>query len=127
MDRKVLIAAYWEHYRRFTSGVREDRVSADELLWASQFVDDAVSSGGAGVIELLCDLAAGAPDLRALSYLGAGPVEELLVNADTTVVDAVDAAARRVPRFRTALCCAWFDDHLRPDDARRLRRFGEPL
>lgn len=79
------------------------------------------------MIELLCDLAAGAPDERALSYLGAGPVEDLLAKADSAVVDAVDAATRRDPRFRTALRCAWFDDHLDSDDARRLRRFGPPL
>lgn len=127
MERAGLVAAYWEHHRRLSSEVREDRLAADELTWASEFVRDSVRSEGVGVLELLCDLAAGAPDLQALAFLGAGPVEDLLADGDRTVVDAVDAAARRDPRFRTAVRCAWFDDRLDPDDARRLRRFGRPF
>lgn len=45
VERGRLVATYWQYYRRITSEVRSDRVSADELMWASEFVDDAVGSG----------------------------------------------------------------------------------
>jgi hypothetical protein len=57
--------------------------------------------------------------------LGAGPVESYLETEPD--VPRVDQLARSHPRFRTALRCAWFDSKLSPEDAARLRRFGDPL
>jgi hypothetical protein len=75
-------------------------------------------------LELLELLAERAPDEKALGYLGAGALEDYLgVSPD---VDRVEQAALRNERFRVALTGAWFDRKLSPDDAKRLRRFGEP-
>jgi hypothetical protein len=41
-------------------------------------------------------------------------------------MNQVEDAARRNENFRTALWCAWYDDHVSPDVRARLRVFGEP-
>ena len=79
------------------------------------------------VMRLLLALADGAPDGAALAYLGAGPIEDLLGADAANCVDAIDEAARRNERFRTALRCASFDHHVAPAIAERLRRFGPPI
>jgi hypothetical protein len=58
-----------------------------------------------GFIELLAERA---PEgVEPLAYLGAGPLEGYLdSNPD---VPAVENAAKRSERFRTALRCAWAD------------------
>jgi hypothetical protein len=67
------------------------------------------------------------PDDQALAYLGAGPVEDFLLerHADD-VIDQVEVAARRSAGFRSALHCAHYDDVVAPDARDRLRRFGDP-
>jgi hypothetical protein len=103
-----------------------ERLAADEWHWASEDVDRRVAED-TDVIALLVGLADGAPDDPALAYLGAGPVESLVVGRGAAVVDEVEAAARRSERFQIALRCAWFDETLPPDAAERLRRFGPPI
>jgi hypothetical protein len=126
VDRSGLIATYWEHYRLSTSDVREDRLRSAELAWACDDVEATVETDRVAALELLGDLATAAPDERALSYLGAGPVEQALRGADAEAVSAVDALARRNQHFRTALRSAWFDDQLDPGDRARLRRLAPP-
>ncbi len=123
MDLDSIVDAYWEHYRR----------SDEELFWAWEAVEASMTSDGNaedqyGVdrIQMLMALADRAPGEKALAYLGAGPVENLLVYHEPNI-DRVDEAARRHRSFRTALRCACFDAHIPAADAKHLRRFGPPL
>jgi uncharacterized protein DUF6869 len=90
--------------------------------------DDEIAERELGVdrVGLSIALAARAPDQAALTYLGAGPIENLLVYHEPSI-DVIDQAARHNESFRNALRSAWFDDRIAPADAQRLRRFGPPL
>jgi hypothetical protein len=126
-DTGAIAAAYWEHHRRSTSPDRAVRTTADDYEWASTDIDERIHSQPVEAIELLMEIADGAPSGGALAYLGAGPIEDLIRrNGTDTVIDGVEAAARRSSNFRTALRCAWYDDDVAPDVRDRLRRFGSP-
>jgi hypothetical protein len=127
VDRAEVIEAYWRHYRQSTSDVRADRLDADESFWAWEAVYQSVDDPDDDVMALLSALADAAPDVDALAYLGAGPIENLLYRHAARFGDEVEAAARRDEKFRTALRCAWFDNRVDPQLAARLRRFGPPL
>ena len=120
-----LAAAYWDHYRLFTSKDRAERLRSDELDWASDEIDELVAEQPDDAISTLVFLADAAPDDGALGYLGAGPVEELIIgHGSDVVIDRVEGAARRNERFRMALASAWYDDHVTPEVRERLRVFG---
>lgn len=131
MELGEVVEAYWEYYGQFSDGAsRPERLAADEFSWASDAVDlslmsDEIAERQVGVdrVRLLMALADRAPDQAALAYLGAGPIEELL-RCHEPNIGRFDNAAGQNERFRYALLCAWFDDHIAPADAQRLRRFG---
>ncbi len=117
--------AYWRHYVMAFRGDRQQRMGAQELDWAEEEVHQAMQDP-LGAVKLMVDLADAAPDDEALSYLGAGPIEELVGRFHADVVQEVDDAARQNDRFRYALRSAWLDGKV-PDPVRdRLRRFGPP-
>jgi hypothetical protein len=132
VDAEVAIDAYWHHYLLAHMGGSADRLEAEGYFWAYEWVEAAVAGKVKGEapetdpIDLMVKLAKRAPDDMALAYLGAGPVENYLARPSADI-DAVDRAARRDARFRTALRCAWFEHSLPSSDAERLRRFGPPL
>lgn len=122
-----VVSAYWKHYELSTSADRDDRLRADEFYWAWEQIDARICDlAPADAIALLILLADAAPSDPALVYLGAGPIEDLLVTRAAEVVDAIDDAARANAKFRDALTAAWYDEHVPPEIAHRLRRFGEP-
>ena len=126
-DFADLAAGYWENYRRATSEDRTVRKSADQTQWAWEAIEELVCREPENAIAALTVLADAAPDDAALAYLGAGPVENLLRDCSSAVViDRVEGAAARNANFRKALRCAWFDDHVSPAVAKRLRSFGDP-
>jgi hypothetical protein len=126
-DLVELVETYWEYYRRSTSDDRAVQRSANEAWWAWGEIEERVRSKPADAIELLTTAADAAPGDGALAYLGAGPVENLLRGCQSVeVIDRIDGAARRNENFRKALRYAWFDDHVSPTVAERLRRFGSP-
>jgi hypothetical protein len=54
-------------------------------------------------------------------------VENLLRHHGSSIVfDRVEGAARRSRAFASALCCAWYDEHVPDSVRRRLRAFGDP-
>jgi hypothetical protein len=118
-----LVDAYWEHYRLSTSSERAERLSADSTRWAVDEVD-AIASDDDRAVPLMVALADAADDAQALAYLGAGPIEDVVLAGSPAVVDRIEGAAERSERFRYALRCAWFDGHIPPAVSVRLRRFG---
>lgn len=124
MDPSDLAATYWEHYRLAFSEDRKDRLEAERIRDGVGEVDAAVFDNTPGVVPLLVTLAEAAPDDAALAYLGAGPIEDLLGRHALDVVDQIDDQARQNERFQYALRCAWFDDKVPEQVAKRLRLFG---
>lgn len=127
------MTGYWSHYEYLTSDNRGQRAFGGSDDWADERVrahlsgaDEDLPEGVTDKVALLVALADGAPDLAALAFLGAGPIEDLL-RAGTADIELVDAAARKNENFRCALRCAWFDDDLAPTESTQLRRFGPPL
>lgn len=121
-----LVSGFWESYRLSSSAISADRLSAREFAWAAAEVDDRVQDDPSEVFDLLIALADAAPDDAALAYLGAGPIEDLLVHHGSDVVfDRVEGWARCNEHFRKALRCAWFDADLPQPVVARLRRFGD--
>ena len=125
MADATLPESYWRRYVLMFQGNREQRLAAGELDWADGEVREALGEP-LKAVGLLVRLADAAPDEQALAYLGAGPIEDLLVDPSSALVDEVDQAARKNQNFRYALRCAWFDDHVSPAVRTRLRRFGAP-
>ena len=120
---QALAARYWEHYD--LTAAKGDGGAAGEELWDDvEAVNAAARENAPEAVSLLVAVAEAAPDNVALAYLGAGPVEELLIGHAEDVVEAVDLAAQGSERFRYALRCAWFDDEVPAEVAERLRRFG---
>jgi hypothetical protein len=124
-----LADAYWAHYGLSTSKERSERLRAQELRWADEAVEAIVrtqheqETARLGLLILLADRSPGTT--QALAYLGAGPVEQYLETEPD--LPAVERAAGKSERFRTAVRCAWFDKKLAPEDAARLRALGDPL
>ena len=84
-------------------------------MWAWKEVQEAVASRDPKVVLLLERLADSAPSEAALAYLGAGPLEDLLHLHDATLIDRVEAAARRSSQFRSAVASVWYsggDEHV---------------
>ncbi len=126
-DLPELALAYWETYAMTFSGDRTDRLKGEESWWAWEEVEERVRLHPEDSIEVLTYLADTAPDDAALAYLGAGPIEDLVCyGGSDVVIDRVEGAAVRNGNFRKALRCAWFDAHVEPSVAKRLRRFGDP-
>jgi len=131
VDAQELTGAYWRNYE--LAHVSEDDEGAEEFFWAFEAVEE-ITHGNAtdcdlplDPLDLIVRLADRAPDdVKALAYLGAGPVEDYLRYGDPDI-RRVERAAETNPRFCVALRCAWFDDDLPNEDAARLRRFGPPL
>src|ERR1700724_2176028 len=71
--------------------------------------------------ELTLSLVAKASNPRTLSYVAAGPMEDLLNNHGSAVIDRVEIAARRDSKFRLALCDVWGTSRVAGDIFDRVR------
>jgi hypothetical protein len=122
-----LVSAYWRHYH-LTTGTPvpsppqgsnkevvidavalqpdADLLAAGDDLWDAWIeVDQCAKGGGPEAILLLVALAIAAPDERALCYLGAGPLEDLVTNHGSRLAEELDEVLDREPRLRAALGC----------------------
>jgi ABC-type nitrate/sulfonate/bicarbonate transport system substrate-binding protein len=88
-----LVEAYLRHYAE----------KDDSLFWAWQQLQDYLSSDPARAWSLTLKLIAAAPTPEALSYIGAGPLEDLLYGRGEQFIDEVERLARQDPKFRRAL------------------------
>src|SRR5436309_1088793 len=103
------------HHRLVTSGDRSERRQADEWFWAWERVHGLVDKTGAAALPLLIRLCDAAP-ADAVGYIGAGPIEELLMLYGSSVVDAVGDAARKSPSFARELSRIYRRDNLSERD-----------
>lgn len=120
-----LVVMYWRYFALSTSDRRKDRLLAvqggDDR--ASEWVDEAASSGRNEAVDLIERLARAAPDDAAVAYLGAGPLENLLNNHGVRLLDELEQAARRSKPFRAALATVWYSG-ASPTVLDRLHKFG---
>jgi hypothetical protein len=124
-----LVAEYWEFWPLFR-GNREERLAAEHGA-ADDAVREAIGVGDPSVVSLLVALAEGAPSDDDAGLLGAGPVEDLLTlhgprmaqPEGKELLDEVDSAARRSPRFRLALKSVSMGDQIPTKVQEQLLRF----
>jgi tetratricopeptide (TPR) repeat protein len=88
-----LIATYFRHF-----------ATKDEaLFWAWERLQEYVTADPRKAWELTVQLIAAAPDARALAYVAAGPLEDLLYAQGALFVDEVERLASSDPKFLSAL------------------------
>jgi hypothetical protein len=104
-----VVSAYWAQHR-LSSGDRASRLRAesDEFGWASDVVVEATAEGSAQVLTLL-DALLDAPEADPC-FLGAGPVEELLVNHGSRFAADIALRCRQSAAWRDAVACVWLSD-----------------
>jgi hypothetical protein len=123
MPRDELVAAYWRYSEACDASGGGPEV--DDLRWAWDYVFWAMVDGYQGAMQLLVDLAHGAPaGDDPLCELGAGPLEDLLRLHPNSFVDQVEEAARIDPAVRRALRCVWFGPDMTPVQIERLQRIA---
>jgi hypothetical protein len=97
----------WEVLR---SGTRPERVALERQTHASSAQFDALLDDDARLDTawtIVLALVERAPDEEALSFVAAGPLEDLIRQYPASMADRVVAEARRNPRFRLALKGIW--------------------
>jgi hypothetical protein len=110
-DDSALADAYLRHFES------ED----PDLFWAWEEVLEITDSDPERAWELTLSLVAKASNPRTLSYVAAGPMEDLLNNHGSAVIDRVEIAARRDSKFRLALCDVWGTSRVAGDIFDRVR------
>jgi len=110
MPRPVaeLAAAYLRQYR---TGSQED-------FWAVDEVQARILTGGdlSDAWALTLALVAAADD-KSLGYVGAGPLEDFVRKYGASHLEALEAEARRDPKFAACLGCVWLAQGDLPEDA----------
>ena len=92
-----LVDAYLKHF-----ATRDDA-----LFWAVTAVNELVGKDPERAWNLTLRLIDKAPNPESLSYVAAGPLEDLLNDHGGAVIDRVELHARRDPKFRLALSDVW--------------------
>ena len=94
----VLVAGYLRHYA----------TQAEADSWAFDEVTDRILDGTdpESAWELVRALIAAA-DEAALDYVGAGPLEEVVRKHAVQLIDRIEAAAKRDPKFGACLGRIW--------------------
>jgi hypothetical protein len=87
--------------------LRQLETNNPDLFWAFEEVLEICDSDPERAWQLTLTLIAKASNPKSLSYVAAGPLEDLLKNHGSVVIDRVEIAARRDPKFRLALCDVW--------------------
>jgi hypothetical protein len=108
-ERARLIESYWL-YQALSTGDRAERLRADDLFWAWESVEDAMT-GDIRAAMLLIDELLAAPGADPC-YLGAGPLEDLLTERGTEAAEPVAARCRSSSAWRAAVACVWLDEPL---------------
>jgi hypothetical protein len=120
----AVVDEFWR-YHALTHGTRGDRLSADQYFWAWEAVQTTISEHPAEAVELIADLVRSAVSDDDLVYVGAGPLEGLVSQHGSTVVERIDELARQDSRFRRAVNAMWLSDAVPVTVRDRLARFRE--
>jgi hypothetical protein len=103
-------AAYWRNHRRTREQAPDSSTITDAAdyvpdpdFWAWEYVQDLCGSGDRAALDRLVDLADSASNDEQLTYLGAGPVENFVSGFGALLIDDLEEAASRSPRFLRAL------------------------
>lgn len=105
-----LVDTYWRCVRRM-SGDRAQRLAADTDFWAWEAVEEAMATGGAEALDLLGALLDA--DEADPFYVGAGPLEELVLAHGVALEAALAERCRRVTGWREAMTAVDLDDAAR--------------
>ena len=108
-----LVDDFWRCWD-LSNGSRQQRVSLERppdaeherIAESPQVVYDRIARSQAEGQHLILELLEKAPDVEAECYLGAGPLEELIV-AYPKSLEWAEVHAGRNPRMRRALDCVW--------------------
>lgn len=103
-------AAYWRHHRAIRAQASDASASTepadyvpDPDFWAWEYVRELCGSGDRAALDRLVDLADSALDDQQLDYLGAGPVEDFVSGCGALLINDIERAAIRSPKFLRAL------------------------
>lgn len=88
-----IVDAYLRHFAEKDSG----------LFWGWEEVQNCLSSDPGRAWRVTLQLIAAAKTPEALSYIAAGPLEDLLYARGKQYIDEVERLARQDPKFRLAL------------------------
>jgi hypothetical protein len=99
-ERAALVDAYWKQ-RELSQGSRAERLEADQYFWAWETVDEAAREGAGDVVDLIDDLLHA--DNADPSYVGAGPIEDLLGYHADRFANAIAERCCTDAAWRTAL------------------------
>jgi len=97
LDDSEIVDAYLKHF-----ATRDD-----SLFWAVATIDEFARIDLERAWVLTLSLVDKAPDATCLAYVAAGPLEDLLNNFGSDIIDRVELHARRDPKFRLALSGVW--------------------
>ena len=108
VDVAYLVASYWRHHA-LAAGDRQQRLEAENWFWAWQAVEDAMEGPDPlGLLEALLGDESADP-----CFLGAGPLEDLLVSDPARWGPLVEERCRRDAAWRRAVACVWLDETVR--------------
>jgi hypothetical protein len=88
-----LVATYLRHFA----------TSDDELFWTWEEIQRYVRTDPLKAWGVTLQLIAAAPDKKALGYIAAGPLEDLLYARGELFIDELERLARSDPKFLSAL------------------------
>jgi hypothetical protein len=123
----VVAARWWEH-KRLSSGTRTERKQLAlgepvDVVRANEIVRESMWQGGADALDLVVALIDAAPSDDVIAYVGAGPLEDLLLDHSDALIDQVDDLARRSPAFARALSAVYPSDAWDSSVQQRLARW----
>lgn len=108
MDKKPMSLAHaWKSYTEAVIKSGVDSPVASSLFWAFDEMVDKVRDQPFDALEIIQEILKVAEDDRILANLAAGPLEDLLVDHGTVVVDRVIELALADPKFRNLLQGVW--------------------
>ena len=98
-----VIVGYWRYMALARDRLRLPDQQDLTDIWAWEAVDSLFAEGVPAAIDKFVQLAEAVPDPELLTYLGGGPLEDLVTLWNGDYEDAIVAAARRSSNFVAAL------------------------
>lgn len=105
-----------------TRWIREAQTGTiSEPVWHD--LSSAVAADPEAGWTLVLHLIEAAPDDEVLGLIAAGPLEELILESSSNMIDRLETQARRDPKFRRCLTGVWFESQLPAEMVNRLKRY----